>query len=206
MNWMQIQRFVLVITLSSVLGLGIWIVSFSPLLQALGQTVQAEIESTVPDKLYPCLPRQVERVEQLGQVQGEQQTFYLLGAFQGERYWELLAQTDEAGCLLIKGQQDTEPLSAYVPIEIAQQLSLQAYQHRIEEAGGLQAFQQGFSQYMTQQPGGEIVYLAPEDVWALQQLGVEIPEGSYEIRRPNTAPNFGRLPDPRSRRSHELGL
>jgi hypothetical protein len=201
MNWMQIQRFVLVTTLSSALGLGVWIVAFNPFSQAFAQSVQAEIESTVPDKLYPCLPQQVERVEQLGQVQGEQQTFYLLGAFQGDRYWELLAQTDEAGCLLIKAQQDTEPLSAYVLIEIAQQLSLQAYQRRIEEAGGLQTFQQEFSEYMTQQQGGEIVYLAPEDVWALQQLGVEIPEGSYEIRRSNTAPNFERLPDPRSRHS-----
>lgn len=166
----------------------------------LAQT-QAEVEAAIPEDLYPCLPRSGDRVEQLGQVQQEQETFYLLGVFENDRYWELLAQTDEAGCLLIKGQQDTESLSAYIPLELAQQLALQRYQRRIDEAGGLQAFQQGFTEYMTEQPGGELVYLAPENVWALQQLGVEIPEGSYEIRRPNTAPNFERLPDPRSRRS-----
>jgi hypothetical protein len=162
---------------------------------------QPEVEETIPETLYPCLPRSVDRVERLGQVQQEQETFYLLGVFENDRYWELLAQTDEAGCLLIKGQQDTEPLSAYIPLELAQQLALQRYQRRIEEAGGLPAFQQGFTEYMTEQPGGELVYLAPENVWALQQLGVEIPEGSYEIRRPSAAPNFERLPDPRSRRS-----
>jgi hypothetical protein len=162
---------------------------------------QAEVEAAIPEALYPCLPQSVDRVERLGQVQQEQETSYLLGVFENDRYWELLVQTDEAGCLLIKGPQDTEPLSAYVPIEIAQQLALQRYQRRIEEAGGLPAFQQGFTEYMTQQPGGELVYLAPENVWALQQLGVEIPEGTYQIRQPNTIPDFERLPDPRSRRS-----
>lgn len=162
---------------------------------------QPEIELSLPEALRPCLPQSIERVEQLGQLQQKQETFYLLGAFQDERYWELLVQTDETGCLLIKGQQDTEPLSAYIPLETAQQLALQRYQRRIEEAGGLQAFQQGFTEHMTSQPGGELAYLAPENVWALQQLGVEIPEGTYQIRQPNTPPNFQRLPDPRSRRS-----
>lgn len=162
---------------------------------------QVEVESTIPETLYPCLPRSADRVERLGQVQQEQKIFYLLGIFENNRYWELLAQTDEAGCLLIKGQQDTESLSAYIPLELAQQLALQRYQRRIEEAGGLQAFQQGFTEYMTEQPGGELVYLAPENVWALQQLGVEIPEGTYQIRQLNTPPDFERLPDPRSRRS-----
>lgn len=166
----------------------------------LAQT-QVEVESTIPETLYPCLPRSADRVERLGQVQQEQKIFYLLGVFENDRYWELLAQTDEAGCLLIKGQQDTESLSAYIPLELAQQLALQRYQRRIEEAGGLQAFQQGFTEYMTEQPEGELVYLAPENVWALQQLGVEIPEGTYQIRQPNTPPDFERLPDPRSRRS-----
>jgi hypothetical protein len=166
----------------------------------LAQT-QVEVESTIPETLYPCLPRSADRVERLGQVQQEQKIFYLLGVFENDRYWELLAQTDEAGCLLIKRQQDTESLSAYIPLELAQQLALQRYQRRIEEAGGLQAFQQGFTEYMTEQPGGELVYLAPENVWALQQLGVEIPEGTYQIRKPNTPPDFDRLPDPHSRRS-----
>lgn len=151
---------------------------------------QAQTELTMPETIRPCLPQSVERIEQLGQVQQEQGAFYLLGVFQDERYWELLVQTDAAGCLLVKGQQDTEPLSAYIPLETAQQLVLQRYQRRIEEAGGLQAFQQGFTEYMTSQPGGETSYLAPENVWALQQLGVTLPEGTYQIRRPNSPPSY----------------
>jgi hypothetical protein len=217
MNLNTIQHLVLITTLSIVLLSSTTIslssaqnldVSLNPnaYLQQLRADAtlvqtQAEVEAAIPEALYPCLPRSVDRVEQLGQVQQEQATFYLLGVFENDRYWELLAQADEAGCLLIKGQQDTESLGAYIPLELAQQLALQRYQRRIEEAGGLPAFQQGFTEYMTEQPGGELVYLAPENVWALQQLGVEIPEGSYEIRRPSAAPNFERLPDPRSHRS-----
>lgn len=171
------------------------------LLSVLQIPAQAQIEPTLPDSLRPCLPQATERIEQLGQLQQGQETFYLVSAFQDERYWELLVQTDAAGCLLVKGQQDTESLSAYIPLEAAQQLSLQRYQRRIEEAGGLQAFQQGFTEYMTSQPGGETTYLAPENIWALQQLGVTIPEGTYQIRRPNTAPSFEQSPASRSRRS-----
>jgi hypothetical protein len=162
---------------------------------------QTQVEPALPETIRPCLPQSVERIEQLGLVQQEQEAFYLLGAFQNDRYWELLVQTDAAGCLLVKGQQDTEPLSAYIPLETAQQLVLQRYQRRIEESGGLQAFQHGFTEYMTAQPSGEISYLAPENVWALQQLGVEIPEGTYQIRRPNTPPSFEPSPNSRSRRS-----
>ncbi|MBW4466325.1 MAG: hypothetical protein KME07_12945 [Pegethrix bostrychoides GSE-TBD4-15B] len=166
------------------------VLSLALLLIAELSLAQAQIEPTLPETIRPCLPQSVERIELLGQVQQEQEAFYLLGAFQNDSYWELLVQTDAAGCLLVRGQQDTEPLSAYIPLEIAQQLVLQRYQRRIEEAGGLQAFQQGFTDYMTSQPGGETSYLAPENVWALQQLGVTIPEGTYQIRRPNSSPSY----------------
>ena len=180
------------------------LISFISLVLILGLTLNTfaqptQIESTVPAALQPCLPRLLERVELLGKVQQEQQKLYLLGAFLGDRYWELLAQQDEAGCLLIKDQQNTEPLSAYVPLEAAQQLALQRYQRRITEAGGLAAFQKGFTAYMTQQSPGEITYLAPEAVWALQHLGVEIPAGSYQLQQPYADPNFDRLPHPNSR-------
>ena len=179
------------------------LISFISLVLILGLTLntfaqQTQIEPAIPAVLQPCLPRSLERIQLLGQMQQEQQKLYLLGAFLGDRYWELLVQQDEAGCILIKGQQDTEPLSAYIPLEAAQQLALQRYQRRITEAGGLAAFQKGFTAYMTQQSPGEITCLAPEAVWALQQLGVELPAGSYQLRQPYAAPNFDRLPHPSS--------
>jgi hypothetical protein len=153
-------------------------------------TPATQIEASIPTSLYPCLPQPVDQVQLLGQVEQGEEQFYLLGLFVSDRYWESLVQRDRSGCLLVKGEQDTESLSAYVSLEIAQQLTLQRYQRRIEEAGGLEAFQQGFTEYMRRSPGGEMVYLAPENVWALQQLGVQIPERTYQIRQPRTVPNF----------------
>ena len=184
---MNLPRSLLILFISLMLILGLTLNTFAQ---------QTQIEPAIPAVLQPCLPRSLEQVELLGQVQQEQQKLYLLGAVAGDHYWELLVQQDEAGCLLIKGQQDTEPLSAYIPLEVAQQLALQRYQRRIEEAGGLEAFQKGFTEHMAQQSPGEITYLAPEAVWALQQLGVEIPAGSYQIRQPRTAPNFDQLSSP----------
>jgi hypothetical protein len=189
------KRSILITCISLVVVLGLTI---NTLAQQTPVQPQTQIEAAVPGELQPCLPRSLERVELLGQVQQNQKELYLLGAFTGDRYWELLVEQDNSGCLLVKGQQDTEPLSAYIPLETAQQLVLQRYERRIEESGGLAEFQRGFTEYMTRQSPGELTYLAPEAVWALQQLGVEIPAGSYQIRQPQTAPNVEQLPDPRS--------
>lgn len=161
------------------------------ILLVVGQTqsIHAQVESTIPESLFSCLPQSAEQIELLGQVHQDQSEIYLLGV-QDDRYWESLVLLDAAGCLVIKGRHDTEPLSAYIPLELAQQVALQRYQRRIAEAGGLEAFQRGFAAHMTQQFPEERVYLAPENIWALQQLGVEIPEGTYQIRYPRTEPNL----------------
>jgi hypothetical protein len=189
----KVRHFIFITILSCILLMSIWrTIAFA---QDSTPTVTpaSQIEASIPASLYPCLPQPVEQVQLLGQVgqveQGEEQ-FYLLGLSGDDRYWESLVQRDRSGCLLIKGQQDTESLSTYVSLEIAQQLVLQRYQRRIEEAGGLETFQQGFTEYMRRSQGGEAIYLAPESVWALQQLGVQIPEGTYQIRQLRTVPNF----------------
>jgi hypothetical protein len=186
----EIRQFIFTTVLSFILLVSLW--SAIAFAQDSTPTTapSTQIEATIPSVLYPCLPQPVDQVQLLGQVQQEEEQFYLLGLFVGDRYWESLVQRDRSGCLLIKGQQDTESLSAYVSLEIAQQLTLQRYQRRIEEAGGLEAFQQGFAEYMRRSQGGEVVYLAPESIWALQQLGVQIPEETYQIRQPRTTPDF----------------
>ncbi|NET34880.1 MAG: hypothetical protein F6K19_23130 [Cyanothece sp. SIO1E1] len=156
----------------------------------VAQTQTPDIEAVIPDSLSPCLPGNIQRIELLGTAERALETFYLLGVFKNSQYWESLVTTDNVGCLLIKSQADTEVLSAYVPFEISQKLTLQSYQRRIQEAGGLQAFQRGLSEYMSQRDPGEISYFAPEDIWALEQLGVELPEGSYQILEPGKQPDF----------------
>jgi hypothetical protein len=186
----DVKKFTLITLLSCALLTGFWGAIALAQTPAQPNSATTEIEATIPNNLYPCFPRSVDQIQLLGQVQQEQKQFYLLGLFVGDRYWESLVQSDRSGCLLIKGQQDTESLSAYVAMEIAQQLTLQRYQRRIEEAGGLEAFQRGFTEYMGRSQGGELVYLAPESIWALQKLGVQIPEGTYQIRQLRTTPNF----------------
>lgn len=190
MTIQEVRKFILIAILSCALLIGLWEVVALAQTSAQSGSSATEIEATIPKDLYPCFPQVVDQIQLLGQVQQEQERFYLLGLFEDDRYWESLVQRDRSGCLLIKGQQDTEPLSAYVTMEIAQQLTLQRYQRRIKEAGGLEAFQRGFTEYMGRSQGGELVYLAPESIWALQQLGVQIPEGTYQIRPLRTTPNF----------------
>jgi hypothetical protein len=186
----KVRQFIFITILSCILLMSIWrTIAFAQ--DSTSMTMPAtQIEASIPASLYPCLPQPVDQAQLLGQVEQGEEQFYLLGLSGGDRYWESLVQRDRSGCLLIKGQQETESLSAYVSLEIAQQLTLQRYQRRIEEAGGLEAFQQGFTEYMRRSQGGEVVYLAPENVWALQQLGVQIPGGTYQIRQPRTVPNF----------------
>jgi hypothetical protein len=186
----KIKQFIFITILSFILLTSLWRTIAFAQDSTSSITPTTQIEATIPANLYPCLPQPVDQVQLLGQVEQREAQFYLLGLSRGDRYWESLMQRDRSGCLLVKGEQDTESLSAYVSLEIAQQLTLQRYQRRIEETGGLEAFQQGFTEYMRRSQGGEAIYLAPESVWALQQLGVQIPEGTYQIRQPRTVPNF----------------
>jgi hypothetical protein len=186
----KVRQFIFITILSFILLMSLWRTIAFAQDSAPTATPSTQIEANIPTALSPCLPQSVEQIQLLGQVQQEEEQFYLLGLFVGDRYWESLVQRDRSGCLLVKGEQDTESLSAYVNLKIAQQLTLQRYQRRIEEAGGLEAFQEGFAEYMRRSQGGEAIYLAPENVWALQQLGVQIPEGSYQIRQPRTTPDF----------------
>jgi hypothetical protein len=186
----KVRHFIFITILSCILLMSIWRTIAFAQAPTPATAPSTQSEATIPTALYPCVPQPVDQIQLLGQVQQEEEQFYLLGLFVSDRYWESLVQRDRSGCLLVKGQQDTESLSAYVSLDIAQQLTLQRYQRRIEEAGGLEAFQRGFAEYMGRSSGGEVVYLAPENVWALQQLGVRIPEETYQIRQPRTVPNF----------------
>lgn len=186
----KVRQFILITILSCILLGSFWGAIAFAQSPTSTPTPTAQIEATIPANLYPCFPQSVDQIQLLGQIPQDQERFYLLGLFVGDRYWESLVQTNSSGCLLIKGQQDTESLSAYVAIDIAQQLTLQRYQRRIEEAGGLETFQRGFTAHMRRSQGGESVYLAPESIWALQKLGVQIPEDTYRIRQPRTAPRL----------------
>lgn len=152
----------------------------------LVQATEANIDSSIPKKLYPCLPRKVERIELLASTVDAGNTYYLVGVHQALQpattneappptYEETLVELDNLGCLVVVPKEKTVmvSLSRYVPESVARSLSLQKHRKKIVDAGGKQKFEQSFND--DRDGAGEITYLFPEDAWALQQLGINIP-------------------------------
>lgn len=152
----------------------------------LVQATEADIDANIPKKLYPCLPRKVGRLKLLASNTSEQDTYYFIGIHLAPyhqnsdeplppTYQETLVKLDNLGCLVIipKEKLGAVSLTQYVPESVARSLSLQKHRKVIVEAGGKQNFEQSFSEDRDGQ--GETTYLFPEDVWALKQLGINIP-------------------------------
>jgi hypothetical protein len=152
----------------------------------LVQATEANIDSSIPKKLYPCLPRKVEKLKLLGSTVDADNTYYLVGVYQALQsvpineappptYEETLVKLDNLGCLVVvpKEKKVMASLTRYVPESVARSLSLQKHRKKIVDAGGKQKFEQSFNE--DREEGGETVYLFPEDVWALKQLGINIP-------------------------------
>lgn len=84
-----------------------------------------------------------------------------------------------------------EAITNRVPLDIARQLRLQSYEVLIEQAGGLEAYQahvtgafDGTGHIHGPHDGEDNNYLIKiesVDKWALDQLGIELPAGTYEI-------------------------
>lgn len=152
----------------------------------LVQAIEANIDSSIPKKLYLCLPRKVEKLRLLASTINKGNTYYLIGVHQALQpattneapppiYEETLVKLDNLGCLVVvpKEKKVMASLTRYVPESVARSLSLQKHQKVIVEAGGKQKFEQSFNN--DRDGEGEITYLFPEDAWALQQLGINIP-------------------------------
>jgi len=152
----------------------------------LVQATEANIDGSIPKKLYPCLPRKVENMKLLASTVDQDNTYYLVGVYQALQpvttdetppptYEESLVKLDNLGCLVVVPKEKTvmASLTRYVPESVARSLSLQKHRKVIVEAGGKQKFEQSFND--DRDGAGEITYLFPEDVWALKQLGINIP-------------------------------
>jgi len=72
-------------------------------------------------------------------------------------------------------------LSEAMPIEVARSLQLQSYQDVIDTQG----FEVLEEALMNLQPtvDGELEEFSPESIWALAQLGIYPPEGTYKVRK-----------------------
>lgn len=152
----------------------------------LVQATEANIDSTIPKKLYPCLPKKVEKLRLFASHTTEQDTYYLIGIYQPPQphspdeappptYEETIVKLDKLGCLVIvpKEKIGEVSLTEFVPESVARSLSLQRYQKAIEEVGGKEKYQQVWNEGDVE--AGDVSYLFPEDAWALKQLGINVP-------------------------------
>lgn len=152
---------------------------------------QANIDSKIPKNIYPCLPRQVQDLKLWAHTKANQSNYYLIGIYQQHsqqmeefqpQYQETLVELDNVGCLVVVPKQKMGAVSLvqYVPEQVARELKLQRYRQAIAQVGGKEKFQDIFIEQESQSPG-DVSYYFPEDVWALERLGIKLPDNARVI-------------------------
>lgn len=143
----------------------------------LGSTT---ISNNATQVLRACIPtQQVAKAEVISTVEKDGNTYYLLAAYQEgdpEATDLLISINQQTRCslLLYNPMGDVIPLSRFVPMEVAQLLALQRLKIEVEKAGGRAAFQQSLNAAAAAGP----TYWAPEEVWAVQKLGIQLPKNT----------------------------
>lgn len=95
-------------------------------------------------------------------------------------------------CLHAYDERYNDSLADDLSPEVAQQLSLVIYQHHVEELGSLEALQTEFDADAAElAQDGEPGYLTAEEIWALEELGIDIPD-VYEVYDPENPPQMSR--------------
>lgn len=142
----------------------------------------------VPSELFVCLGQTGTHFDISGIAKDQRNTFYLLSIYDAlarnnplDSHDELIALGDKYGCLRLIEPGMPLPLHVYLPTSVAKELELQRYRHWIEQMGGKQKFEQALSARIN--ASGEVdgnYYLANEQVWALQRLGIKLPK-TYKL-------------------------
>lgn len=170
--------------------------------------IQAQVtplEKAIPEEILPCLPmdRKDPNREPVieGAVRYHGKDYYVIHLlyetgspfeddkepyYKGGRFALIL---DEIGCLNLNTlEQSTElgfsSLSNIVPMPVAQEMALEKWKETLEEKGTLEKLKKYILDNI--QPGPWQMYLFEEDLWALQQLGLDLPN-SVLSENPNLA-------------------
>ena len=167
---------------------------------------EAQVVSVADNKQSASTPEEIGR----GCLpEGESTGAELIGEYRNPRSTELFQiwtlNIAEHSVLRIHGLYGTTCLYAYderyndtladdLSQEDAQQLSLVLYQLQIEELGSLEALQAQFDTQAAELARyGESGYFTAEEIWALEELGIDIPDG-YEVYEPENPPQRTRSP------------
>jgi hypothetical protein len=153
-------------------------VIFAVMLAIALSTFPSQAESgEVPAVVTQCIPQQtrqaITRTALIGSTQLQGKEYYLLAAYSQNEAADLIISVTGDRCVeeFFNPMGDPIPLASAVPEAVAQQLTLARYQQWIDREGK-EALQQQIDRAAayTENPA----WFA-EEVWALQQLGITIP-------------------------------
>lgn len=144
--------------------------------------LQQSIDKAIPESVYPCLSSKVKKAILLATARQDKYTYYLMLSFTpssfGYDHWtRAIVATDKVGCLRLNPDDEDYPrvsMSEYVPEQVAREFALQHWKSEIEKSGGQEKFRQELFDHL--QPGEYTYVLFPEDIWALERLGISIPK------------------------------
>jgi hypothetical protein len=143
----------------------------------------ARASDPIPQAAYDCLPPQTQTTKLWGLVDTASGSYLLIGAGEDETYQEVLIYLEtQAACRSLLPEDDPV-MSHYIPLNLARELALQRYTQVLQEQGGRDAYQQQLIEYLIAAPDGTRSQFPEEYLWALEQLGIELPPDSYEVLR-----------------------
>ena len=144
------------------------------------------IDKNIPDKLYPCLPKQAQKLKLVSSVKLGRDSFYIVGIYQSPlqeqtseddpNYQETLLQQDEVGCMVVipKEKMAETSIVPYLPKGIACELRIQQFRQSIASIGGKKKFEELLLEQSDDHPE-DLSYYFPEDICAFNKLGVKVP-------------------------------
>ena len=133
-------------------------------------TASTQAQSSISSTVNPCIPKnQVARSELIGTTQSQGKSYYLLAAYeQGDPIAsDLIISVVDGKCerKLYNPTGDRLSLASAVPQTVARQLTLQRYQREIKRIGK-SAFEKQIDRSRSN-------HWFDEEVWALQQIGIQ---------------------------------
>lgn len=145
----------------------------------------ARASDDIPATVQTCLPPSTQSAKVWGVVDTETGSYHLIGTSWTEReeavYQEVLIYLNPEDTCRSLLPEDDPVLSHYIPLQLARELALQRYTRVLQEQGGRETYQQQLTDYLTSAPEGTRSEFPPEHLWALEQLGIELPPESYEV-------------------------
>lgn len=145
--------------------------------QARSPTMIGKNRNKVPTALQSCIPLQVLQAMLISTAQKDGQSYYLFTAYDEKGSDMLIALNQQGHCSLLLFQYpgDRVSWSQVTPIEVARSLALGDIRGQAEEHGGNAEYQRFLNAMAESGPSD----WSPEEIWALKQLGFQVPRNFY---------------------------